>query len=353
MRVLITGGAGFVGASLAERFRREDSAAEVVVFDNLMRRGSELNLSKFRRAGIRFVHGDVRIPEDLRAVPGEFDVFIEASAEPSVLAGADGDAHYVLQTNLGGTLNCLEFARRRAERFIFLSTSRVYSIDPLREIRLRETASRFAIAAGQRLPGVSARGITEEFPVHLPRSFYGATKLASEMMIQEYSRFYGLRATIDRCGVIAGPGQFGKPDQGVFTYWIAGHRFGKALRYTGFGGHGKQVRDLLHPEDLFRLIRRQLAARRLSGEIFNVGGGAGGSTSLRELTILCREATGRRVPISQVGRTNAFDVPVYISDCRKAARVFGWKPKIPVARIVQDTVRWLGENEAQMRELFA
>src|SRR5690606_7583876 len=151
-------------------------------------------------------------------------------------AGLDGAPSYLVQTNLGGTLNCLEWARRQGAAVVFLSTSRVYSIAPLREVGLRETETRFEIAESQALPGVSAAGVAEDFPTHLPRSLYGATKLASEMMVQEYAEAYGVPAVINRCGVIAGPGQFGKVDQGVFTLWVANHYFGKPLRYTGFGG---------------------------------------------------------------------------------------------------------------------
>ena len=251
MKVLITGGAGFVGSSLALSFRQLHPGAEVVALDNLKRRGSELNLPVLREAGIQFVHGDIRNPADLQELQGEFDIFLECSAEPSVLAGLDGAPNYLLQTNLTGTLNCLEFARTRAGCFVFLSTSRVYSILPLREARLTETESRFELDGGQVLPGVSIHGIAEEFPTHLPRSLYGASKLASELMIQEYVHAYGMRAIINRCGVIAGPGQFGKVDQGVFTLWVANHVFGKPLKYTGFGGQGKQVRDLSPPVGLF------------------------------------------------------------------------------------------------------
>lgn len=299
MNVLITGGAGFVGSHLALSFREQDPGARVVVFDNLRRRGAELNLPVFRERGIEFVHGDIRNPQDLEDLDGNFDAFVEASAEPSVLAGLNNSPAYLLQTNLLGTVNCLEWARRRARNLVFLSTSRVYSIAPLKALNLTEAPTRFEISATQETHGVSRSGITEAFPTHLPRSLYGASKLASEMLIQEYVETYGMRAVVNRCGVIAGPGQFGKVDQGVFTLWVANHFFNKPLKYTGFGGEGKQVRDLLHPDDLFRLIKKQLdTLDTCSGEVFNVGGGHAVSTSLRELTSLCRETVGRSVPVS-------------------------------------------------------
>jgi len=353
MRILITGGAGFVGSSLAFAFKRESPSHAIVAFDNLKRRGAETNLQLFKHRGIDFVHGDVRNPTDLDDLIGEFDLLVEASAEPSVHAGISGSPHYVLETNLMGTLRCLEFARRRAENFIFLSTSRVYSIEPLKQMKLIETQNRFELSGEQTIPGVSTHGISETFPTHLPRSLYGASKLASELIIQEYVSTYGLRAIINRCGVLAGPGQFGKVDQGVFTLWVANHYFKRALRYTGFGGSGKQVRDLLHPLDLYSLIKKQLPVMdRHAGEVFNVGGGTACSTSLLELTTVCRQVTGNQVQVEPVPESTTVDIPLYISDFRKVSKSFNWLPECSVSAIVIDIANWIKANEDQVKFLF-
>jgi CDP-paratose 2-epimerase len=331
MRVLITGGAGFVGSNLALAFR--DRGAAVTALDNLHRRGSELNLPRFRERGIEFVHGDIRQPGDLEALDGRFDVFVEAAAEPSVHAGPEA----VLSTNLTGTLHCLEFARKRAGVFVFLSTSRVYSIEPLRALPLEETETRFTGPA-----------IDEAFPTHQPRSFYGASKLASELIIQEYVASFGMRAVIDRCGVIAGAGQFGKVDQGVFTYWMAAHHFGLPLTYTGF--RGKQVRDLLHPTDLFALIEKQVD--RPDGQTYNVGGGAPGSVSLRELTALCREITGNAIEVAEDAATSPVDVPHYVTDHARVSAAFDWEPHCTPREIMNDIHTWIRENEDDLRPIF-
>jgi CDP-paratose 2-epimerase len=328
-----------------------------VAFDNLKRRGSELNLAHLKNAGVGFVHGDIRIESDLLDIPGgSFDLMIEASAEPSVRAGLDSSPAYVLSTNLLGTINALEFVRKRAGGMVFLSTSRVYSIAPLRDIAFTETDSRLEISPEQTQAGVTPEGVSEEFTTQLPRSLYGATKLASELLIQEYADTYKVRAVINRCGVIAGPGQFGKSDQGVFTLWVACHYFGRPLRYTGFGGAGKQVRDLLHPADLYTALVQQITKiDSWNADVYNVGGGRPVSTSLCELTELCREVVGREIPIASDPTTSPVDIPLYISDSRKAERAFDWRPERTrtVRDIVTEIAAWLGENEAQLRPLFA
>jgi CDP-paratose 2-epimerase len=353
MRVLITGGAGFVGSRLALLLRRGEPNCHVTAFDNLRRRGGELNLGTFRDEGIEFVHGDIRNPEDLADLSGEFDWLIEASAEPSVHAGVNGSPAYCLNTNLVGTLNCLEFARKRAGGFVFLSTSRVYSIRPLCDLNLTESETRFEIAPEQAVPGAGPAGISEVFPTHLPRSLYGATKLASEMVVQEYAEFYGLKTIINRCGVIAGAGQFGKVDQGVFTLWVARHVFGQPLRYTGFGGTGKQVRDLLHPEDLYELLRKQMAGDRFGADaIFNVGGGRAVSTSLQEYTTLCQEVTGNTVPVGSVPETSPVDIPCYLSDCQRVSSLYDWTPQKSPRAIVEDIHSWIRAEESSLRPIL-
>lgn len=353
MRILITGGAGFVGSNLAVAFRREHPTARILAFDNLRRRGSESKLTLLRERGIEFAHGDVRVASDLDALPGTFDWVIDAAAEPSVLAGCDGSPAPVFETNLGGTLQVLELCRRRAGHLIYLSSSRVYSIAPLRSVALEELPTRFALAGREQPAGVSAHGIAEEFATCGPRSFYGASKLASELLVQEYAAGAGVRALVDRCGAIAGPGQLGREDQGVFALWVAHHHFRLPLRYKGFGGRGKQVRDLLHPEDLFELIQRQM--QRIdahSGAVFNVGGGPDGATSLLEYTALCRELTGHAAEPACEPETHPVDVPWYVSDHRRASEAFDWKPRRGVREIASDLLAWLHAEEPRLRGLF-
>jgi CDP-paratose 2-epimerase len=351
MKILISGGCGFVGSQLAKRFQIDGH--HVTAFDNLKRRGSELNLAGYKDLGIRFIHGDIRCESDLFDINEQYDLFVEASAEPSVHAGLDGSPNYLLQTNLVGTLNCLEFARKHCGGMIFLSTSRVYSIKPLREIRLCESKTRLEIDEHQTINGISPKGVSLDFPVHQARSLYGATKLASELIVQEYADTYKFPSIINRCGVIAGPGQFGKVDQGVFTMWVANHIYQKPLKYIGFEGTGKQVRDLLHPEDLYNLIAIQSAnLSTQSGDIFNVGGGYDCSTSLLEFTHLCQEATAKEVEIGIVPITSPVDIPLYITDNSKVSATFGWKPKKTSKDIVTDINHWISNNIEYLKPIF-
>jgi CDP-paratose 2-epimerase len=350
--VLITGGAGFVGANLAIEFRQQFPKLAVTSFDNLGRRGSELNLARLNQHGVAFVHGDVRCAEDVADLDG-FDLLIDCSAQPSVHAGLSGSPLPVVQNNLQGTIHCAEAARKRGAALLFLSTSRVYPIEAVNGLPYDEEPTRFRWTATSGVPGFGPEGIAEDFPLTGARSLYGATKLASELILQEYAYSYKMPVLIDRCGVLTGPWQMGKVDQGVITFWVARHLLKLPLRYTGFGGAGKQVRDLLHVDDLFALLIRQLDRPECwDGRVYNVGGGNDVSTSLVELTDLCRQVTGNSVAIGSVPDTAAVDVRIYITDARRAMAEFGWKPTIQVHAIVDGIHQWLRDNLALVQPLF-
>lgn len=349
--ILITGGAGFVGSSIAVRLKQDLDGVTVRAFDNLMRRGSELNLSRLERAGVDFIHGDIRCPEDLAQL-GDFDLLIDCSAEPSVHAGSSGSPVGVINTNLVGTLHCFEAARQRNAAVLFLSSSRVYPIAALNALGYREDATRFELLDTQQ-PGCSAEGVNESFTLIGARSFYGATKLASELVLQEYALNYDVRCLIYRCGVIAGPWQMGRVDQGFLSLWVARHYFEKSLTYIGYGGTGKQVRDVLHVDDLCDLILIHLnQASAWDGRVYTVGGGRAISTSLVELTELCRQETGNSIPIAAEHLTSPMDVRIYLSDCTQVSRDTDWHPRRDVRQIVQDTARWIEEHESTLGRLF-
>lgn len=340
-RICVTGGAGFVGSNLAIAIRQAHPRVEVTSVDSLKRRGSELTLPRLRAHGITFVHGDIRRPEDLAELPA-FDLLLDCSAEPSVHAGASGSPAYVLHTNLTGTIHLLEAARMRGAAVLFLSTSRVYPMDRINALAVEELSTRFEWRQDQGVPGLSPFGIAEDFPLDGVRTYYGATKLASEYLLQEYQYAAGLPALINRCGMLAGPWQMGKVDQGVVTLWVARHVFGRKLNYIGYDGSGKQVRDILHIDDLAALVLRQCAdTANWKGQVFNAGGGNKVSVSLQELTSICQDVTGKRVEIGCVRETSPMDVRIFLTDSRKVNAAYGWMPERSVRDIVSDIHAWI------------
>ena len=341
-RILITGGAGFIGSNVAVGLAHRRPQWTLVALDNLRRRGSELNLPRLRDAGVHFVHGDIRVLDDVLAA-GEFDAVVECSAEPSVLGAAD----YVMHANLVGAYHCLELARRCNAQLVFLSTSRVYPIHALEQLAYTPTESRFELAREQPIVGASEAGVAEEFPLAGARTLYGTTKLAAELLIEEYRAAHGVEAVINRCGVVAGPWQMGKEDQGVFTHWMLAHHFGRELRYIGFGGSGKQVRDLLHIDDLLDLLERQLVEpARWDGVTVNVGGGRACSLSLLEATALCAEISGRTLTVGASAENRPGDIPIYLSDCTRLFTLTDWRPRHGVREILLDIHAWIVEHES-------
>ena len=352
MTILITGGCGFVGSNLAILIKQKYPAYKIIAFDNLRRRGSELNIPRLKENAVEFIHGDIRNKEDFEEI-GEINILIDAAAEPSVLAGMGTSTDYLIHTNLNGTINCLNYALKYKAQFIFLSTSRVYPIKQLEQVNFYESDTRFELAVEQSITGFSDRGVSESFPLNGSRSLYGATKLASELIIQEYTELLGLKSVINRCGVITGAYQMGKVDQGVIVLWVARHFWKRELSYIGYGGQGKQVRDILHIHDLFNLIDWQIHNfSQVSGEIFNVGGGNESSVSLKELTLLCEATTGNKISISSVPENRVADIPIYLTDNTYVTNKTGWKPDIKSEKIISEITDWIKLNEHILKPIL-
>lgn len=352
MKILVTGGAGFVGSNICLFLKEQYPNYEIIAMDNLKRRGSELNLEDFKQKGIAFYHGDIRNAEDIEALPG-FDLMIEASAEPSVMAGLDSNPFPVINNNLYGSIHCFNACVKNKASLLFLSTSRVYPIDPIEQAQFLEESTRFSFAPDQLTAGISPYGIAETMSLSGARSFYGSTKLASELFIQEYTAFYGLRASIIRCGVIAGPKQMGKTDQGVVTLWMAKHFWNQSLKYIGYGGTGKQVRDILHIQDVLELIDMQIhQLEKFEGKIYNAGGGLEHSASLQEMTRICETITGHKIPIDSDPVNRPADLRMFIADSRKIEQEIGWKPKKTVQNVFEDVFEWIKENEQQLKNIL-
>jgi len=346
MKIAITGICGFAGGKLARRLLQLLEGATICGLDNLLRPGSEMNRRELASLGIRFYHGDARMASDFDALP-EVDWVIDAAANPSVLAGVDGrtSSRQLVEHNLLGTLNVLEYAKRCRAGFILLSSSRVYSIPPLASLPVQPVGAAYSLDATQELPaGISAEGVTEKFSTEAPVSLYGGTKLASECLALEYSAAFGMPVWVNRCGVLAGAGQFGTAEQGIFSYWIHAHAARQRLRYIGFGGHGWQVRDAFHPNDLADLLAKQMK-RTSPGprSIYNVGGGAENSMSLAELTAWCDERSGSHAPVPDLA-PRPFDIPWLVMDSRLVRQEFDWQPTNSLASILDEIATHAKQN---------
>jgi len=352
VKVLITGAAGFVGRKMAEYFKQFEPEAELIGIDNLSRRGSEFNIEALKKIGCSFVYGDIRSKEDIDDLP-KVDWVVDCAANPSVLAGLQGGTLPLINNNLTGTIYLLEKCKRDNAGFIMLSTSRVYSINELNAIPLEEKPDSFGIAASSQYPtGFSALGVAENFSTGAPISLYGSTKLASEILALEYHYTFGFPVWINRCGVIAGPGQFGKIDQGIFSFWIYQYLLNKPLSYIGFGGTGRQARDLFHPYDVFRMIQQQIKTPVASSpKVLNLGGGVHNTYSLAQLDAFCKQHINAGKEINRVTDNRSFDIPLYVTDFSVAKNVWGWEPTISGEAILQEILTYAKDNLALIKSL--
>jgi CDP-paratose 2-epimerase len=345
MKLFITGICGFVGSKLAARLLRFVPGLQICGIDNLLRPGSEMNRAELSRLGVRFVHGDLRQASDLEAI-GPADWVIDAAAHPSVLAGVDGrsSSRQLTEHNLLGTLNLLEYCKQFKAGLILLSTSRVYSVRDLSHLPVIEKQGAFHLDNSKTpIAGISEQGISEAFPTRQPISLYGATKLASETMAREYGQAFGFPVWINRCGVLAGAGQFGTAEQGIFSYWLHAHAARLPLRFIGFGGFGYQVRDALHPDDLMELVRVQLTSTPSQDATFHAGGGLGNAMSLAQLTEWCDQRFGPHAPQAD-HRPRPFDIPWLVMDCRLAMSELGWKPRRTLTSILEEIADHVSEH---------
>jgi CDP-paratose 2-epimerase len=321
------------------------AGVDIIGIDNLSRRGSHSNVPILERLGCRFIHGDIRSADDIAALPA-VDWIIDCAAIPSVMAGLAGDSAQLVGHNLVGTLNILEKCRRDKAGLIMLSTSRVYSIPALANLPTVVVGDRFELDPAGKFPvGASAAGISEPFSTAAPISLYGATKLASEVMALEYAATYGFPLWINRCGIIAGPGQFGKIDQGIISYWIYQWLLARPLRYIGFGGTGLQVRDFMSPTDLAELVYKQIHDPAHSApKVSNVGGGTACKTSLRELSAYCADRFGTCPEIGSTPETRPFDIPYYLTDIQQVESAWNWRPTTSQPALLDQIADWAQAN---------
>jgi CDP-paratose 2-epimerase len=346
MRVLITGVCGFVGSSLAQGLLERREGISILGIDNLMRPGSELNRARLGALGVAMTHGDIRLPSDLESLPA-VDWVIDAAANPSILAGLQTgfSSRQLIEHNLGSVVNVLEYCKAHQAGLLLMSTSRLFSIRALTSLPLRTTGDAFCLDETAELPpGISGHGIGVDFSTDAPISLYGSTKLAAEVLALEYADAFDFPVWINRCGVLAGAGQFGTPDQGVFSYWIHAHARRRPLRFIGFDGTGKQTRDVFHPRDLTRLVDAQINCGSSGGQrIYCAGGGRSNAISLAQLTAWCDQRFSPHTPTADPN-PRRYDIPWVVMDSRDAERDFGWRVEFPLAGILEEIAEHAGSH---------
>jgi len=250
----------------------------------------------------------------------------------------------VINTNFFGTLNVLKKAKKDKSKVIFLSSSRVYPIRDMNKlINKKIIKSKISIN----------KTFNEKDNILGPKTIYGFTKLSSEMLIEEFSYAFDLKFIINRCGVISGPLQFGKQDQGFVSLWIWKHLNKNKMNYIGYGGLGNQVRDILHIYDLCDLIFLQIKKfSKINNKIFTVGGSKKSYVSLKQLTKICEKVTENKIKFGKISKTSIYDIPYFITSNNVVTKIYGWKPKRNILEVVKDTFLWLKNNKSIINKYF-
>ena len=340
MKILITGGCGFVGTNLA--LFLHSKGLKINCLDNLSRKGSIYNLKLLKERKIKNFKIDISNYKKFQKLP-RYDFIIDCCAEAAVEVSKK-DIDRVINTNFLGTLNILKKVKKDKSRIIFLSSSRVYPIKDINSlINKKKIKSKIRIN----------KTFNEKDNVLGAKTLYGFSKLSSEMLIEEFSYAFDLKFIINRCGVISGPLQFGKQDQGFVSLWIWKHLNKKKMNYIGYGGLGNQVRDVLHIDDLCDLIFLQIKKfDKINNKMFTVGGSKQSFISLKELTKICEQITNNKIKFSKIPKTSIYDIPYFITSNNHVTKIYKWKPKKNILKVVTDTFLWLKKNKSKINKYF-
>ena len=332
MKILITGGCGFIGSSLAIFLKEKIKTAQITSIDNLSRKGSTLNKNRITKKKISNIKKDISNFSSIKKLK-KFDLVIHCAAEPAIEASRK-KIEEVFNSNLLGTFNILKKCAKDNSNIIYLSSSRVYSIENLYKLKKKGT-------------------VKENFNINNPKSIYGFTKLSSELLIKEYAYLHKIKYLINRVALVSGPWQFGKEEQGFVSLWLWRHLNNLRLNYIGFGGTGKQVRDVLHIEDLCELVLLQIQnIKKINNKLFNVGGGKKNSINLLQLTKLSQDITRNKIKIGRVKKTSSYDVPYFISDLNYVKKLYKWEPRRNLKKVVADLYFWMLDNNSILKKYF-
>ena len=340
MKILITGGCGFVGTNLSIYLKKKKF--KVSSLDNIVRLGSQYNLKLLKKNKIKNYKVNISNYNEIKKLP-KFDLIIDCCAEAAVEVSKK-NIDDVINTNLLGTINILKKCKNDGSKIIFISSSRVYPINEINKIIKKNS-----------LPNeIKMKKLFDERSnLNGPRTIYGLTKLSSEMFIEEFAYAFNVKYIINRCGVLSGPLQFGKQDQGFVSLWIWKHLTKQKLQYIGYNGSGNQVRDVLHIDDFCELIEIQIKnLKKINNRLFTVGGSNFSYTSLKKLTRLCNKATRNKLIITKNKKTSIYDIPYFKTNNKRVSKTYGWKPKKNINQIVNDTYLWMKKDYSKILKYF-
>jgi CDP-paratose 2-epimerase len=364
MRIGITGGCGFVGSNLAERFAL--AGHDVTVLDNLTREGSYLNLERLKKYSIEFIPADIRNPEDLDILY-KCDSILDCAAQAS-LTEAEKKPGFNFANNTIGIFNILEIVRETKVPLIHWGSNKVYPSEKIHLLPLIEKETRFEwdidLIKDRKHNGITVsstpsgetivKGINEHLPLGIGgRSIYGASKACSDILCQEYQDAFNIPLFINRFSCLAGPWQYGMAAQGWYSWFIIAAHFGLPITY--YGWKGKQVRDVLFIDDVFNLIEKQLSSGLngdSSGGVYNIGGGIQNAISLREHIDMLVSAGLKPIVKDELAPQRRRDHVIYISDISKAQDEFNWSPKININIGFMKCLNWVKKNAKDLECIY-
>ena len=333
--ILITGGCGFVGSNLAIYLQKELKNFFIFSADNLNKNYSKFNLNILRKMKIKNYKVDISSNKFLK-IKKKFDFIIDCSADPAV-ENSRKETQSVFNNNLKTTFNILEKTKKDKSKIIFISSSRIYPI----------------IESKKKFRNKNNSFFDEQTQTDGIKSLYGFTKFASELLIKEYSYIFNIKYIINRSGIITGPLQFGKVEQGVISLWLWRHLNNLKLDYIGFGGKGHQIRDILYVDDFSLLIKKQiLAFSKINNQLFCIGGGKKNSITLKQLTAKCQKITENIPYIGSIPKSSMYDIPIFVSSNKKIKKFYNWSPKTDINQILKLNLKWLEDNYKKIKKFF-
>ena len=340
MKIIVTGGCGFVGSSLCLYLKKKIKNSQILSIDNLSKSYSKYNQKILLKNKI--INKNINLGEfhSLEKIKFRADFIIDCSAEPAVEISRKKVVK-VIESNFLSTLNILEKSKEDNSKIIFISSSRVYPI------KISFGKFKKYKKFKKHFPYSEKADFSEQ------KSIYGFTKYSSEKLIEEYNLSNNVKYIINRCGLISGPGQYGKVEQGLISLWMWRHLNKINVTYLGHGGKGDQLRDVLFVEDFCKLILRQLKSFKLfENKLFCIGGGKRNVIKLKELTEMCKTITNNKVKVFQKSKTSIYDIPYYVTSLKKIKKLCGWEPKVDLNKGLKEIYNWMILNRHKIKDFF-